>query len=144
MKNERFLSPEKWRKSHKSNEANCLGFALGVRERIELPWEDIKIEESFKETCKQYNLIVRQVEHIEINKICFLVYGFFPFYMPEFCRDYEFPCEKRDFHIVRVEPDGTWVHKPDSCQPPTVISEHGPLTFGEYFEKPKIFVLDED
>lgn len=143
MKNERFLSPDIWQSLYTGNEANCLGFAIGEAECIELPWEAISIEDSFRNTVKKYSVKVRKVDSITAGKYHFLVYGFYP--MPYFDY-YSFKTKYRpsDFHIVRIEPDGTWVHKPDAIEPPAVISEHDELTFGEYTETPHIFVLDEE
>lgn len=110
------LTVEQFNSEVDPRKSNCLGFAIGAKERIELEYEGISIDESFTKKLAEHGMIVKKVGSLEEmrGKTGFIVYGFYDMEMGFAGMSY---IEKRDFHVVRVNPDGSLVHKQDAREP---------------------------
>ena len=148
MKN--FLEPDIYNNIIKTNEGNCLGFALGEDKPhanvfgcdLSLSKEDadgrlLPINRCFTIKAREFGLSVKEVNSLEETKgkIAFLVYGWFDIFKT-------FVGISADFHVVRIEKDGSLVHKPDWKLPACVTSFEEIQK--EYPEKPYIFIAEED
>jgi len=90
-------------------QSNCLGFAIGINQTLSLGEKSRgTITDFFQEETRKFGLVVKPVNSIEDlkGKTGFIVYGYYG------VRGF-FGIEMKDFHVVRVNPDGTLVHKPD-------------------------------
>lgn len=129
----------------KRRKINCLGYAIGVDEEgLELEYRGgKKIEDSFQEKLEKYGLIVRKVKSLDElkGKTGFILYGFYP--MKIF-----FDLVYKDFHVVRVNPDGTYVHKQDMNLPARkveILDERGAIEEYDGANEPiHIFLLEEE
>ena len=110
------LTVEQYNETDKIKKSNCLGFAIGAQEHIDLEYKGISIEESFAKKVAEYGMTVKRVESLDElrGKTGFIVYGFYDMPMGFGSMTYY---EKNDFHIVRVNPDGSLVHKQDDREP---------------------------
>lgn len=141
------LTVEQFNEIGQISKSNCLGFAIGVEGRIELEYEGISIDDSFVKRLSEYGMIVKRVESLEElkGKTGFLVYGFYDMPVSFFGMSYT---EKNDFHVVRVNPDGSLVHKQDAREPAKhvlLLSSRGGI---EEYNAPNepiyIFSLEEE
>lgn len=131
-----------------TDKTNCLAFAIGIKkpkrrknqyslimssEPIEILFLD-KVKELGFDT-KQFRRISRSQEEKEKGYII-RVYGFVP--------EETLNCEVYyDFHVIRREPDGTWVHKSGFYFRPKEIShEDWGLIFEKYGNRFVSFALD--
>ena len=136
---------ERERKGEKKRKINCLGYAIGVDEdRLELDYYGgKKIEDSFQEKLEKYGLVVRKVKSLAELKgrTGFILYGFYP--IKTF-----FDIVYKDFHVVRVNPDGTCVHKQDMNLPAKkveILDERGAIEEYDGKNEPiHIFLLEEE
>lgn len=108
------LTVEQFNETEAPRRSNCLGFAIGVHDHIELDYIGVGIDESFSKRLSEYGMIVKRAGSLEEikGKTGFIVYGFYPV-RSWFTKELEY----NDFHIVRVNPDGTLVHKQDDKEP---------------------------
>lgn len=143
-----FPSPCEFNSMADISKTNCLAFAFGQTKPSEnrrfsdyvldtedwdfCPW---KIEASFNHTVNKYfKMKVKEVRELPSEpdgSIYFILYGWF---------------HGGDFHVVRIERDGTWVHKPDWDLPACVIEPDSEF-FNEYSlenDPCHFFVLVED
>ncbi len=113
--------------------SNCLGFAIGVPQKLVLEYrepyndgglgisnyKDMDIGESFKKRLSEYGMDVKEAKQLSDlkGKTGFIVYGFYP------RKDYLGSIFYDDFHVVRVNSDGTAVHKPDDMSTPATKVE---------------------
>ena len=136
---------EQFNESGRKERSNCLGFAIGVQEHIELDYMNIGIEESFTQRLAEYGMIVKRAQSLEEikGKTGFIVYGFYPM-RNWFTRE----IENNDFHIVRVNPDGTLVHKQDDREPAKHVELSNPKGGINEYDAPDepilIFSLEEE
>lgn len=133
-----FLNADEFNEETRNNQNfNCLAFAFGLTKEIpggfdlmtEFDYTKLPIRRSFLWKAQDAGIKVKEVKNFsDLNgKTGFLVYGWYAYY---------------DFHIVRVNTDGTWEHKPDYNTPACRTSEEEVAK--EYPEGPAhIFVLDE-
>lgn len=141
------LTVEQFNEAGQIKKSNCLGFAIGVSEQIELEYEDISIDDSFAKRLSEYGMIVKKVESLEElkGKTGFIVYGFYDMPISLFGMSYT---EKNDFHVVRVNPDGSLVHKQDAREPakhvPLLSSRGGIEEYNAPNEPIHIFSLEEE
>ncbi len=141
------LTVEQFNAEGQINKSNSLGFAIGVPEKIELEFEGISIDDSFTRRLAEYGMIVKKVDSLEAlkGKTGFIVYGFYNMQMGFAGMTYT---EKRAFHIVRMNPDGTLVHKEDATLPAKHIkllnSKGGIEGYNEENEPITIFSLEEE
>ena len=92
-----------------STQSNCLGFAIGRNQTLSLGEKSRgAITDFFQEQTRKFGLVVKPVNSLEDlkGKTGFIVYGYYE------VRGFS-GIEIKDFHVVRVNPDGTLVHKPD-------------------------------
>ena len=105
-------------------ETNCLAFSLGLT----LPNMDYdglvsinpefpvpRFSEVFERLLTELNLEWRKIDspmEATCEEYVLQIYGFYRLF-----RDYH-----PDFHVIRRELDGTWVHKPDDKKSPCVIN----------------------
>ena len=127
---------------------NCLAFALGIT--IERPKsskdynlrEDLPISEAFLNKCAEFGIEgVRQINSIEeATKEEYVICVFYhwttfrnPFYTE--------PIPYREFHVIRRELNGNWVHK-DWDSRPSIISKEEMIAIRREFPNPvAIFAL---
>lgn len=149
MENKRtnMLTVEQFNAEGQANKSNCLGYAIGVPEEIELDYKEIGIDDSFAQRLSEYGMAVKKVDSLEAlkGKTGFIVYGFYD--MEESFIGMTF-IEKRDFHIVRVNPDGSLVHKQDNRLPAkhvNLLSSRGGIEeYNGENEPISIFSLEEE
>lgn len=97
------------RTNQDSTQSNCLGFAIGINQTLSLGEKSRgAITDFFQEQTRKFGLVVKPVNSIEDlkGKTGFIVYGYYE------VRDF-YGIEMKDFHVVRINPDRTLVHKPD-------------------------------
>lgn len=143
-----FPSPCEFNSMADISKTNCLAFAFGQTKSSKDRWfseyildyQDpdgwqFRIEKSFEnKVSRHFNMKVKEVRQLPNEpdgSIYFILYGWFRY---------------GDFHVVRVERDGTWVHKPDGELPACII-EPGSEFFNEYSlenDPCHFFVLVED
>lgn len=111
--------------------SNCLGFAIGVPKKIELDYreelydnnlgisyyDEMDIGKSFTNRLAEYGITVNEVKQMSDlkGKTGFIVYGFFE------RKDLLGSSFKDDFHVVRINSDGTAVEKPNYFSSPAEI-----------------------
>ena len=141
------LTVEQFNETGQINKSNCLGFAIGVPDTIELEYKGISIEDSFAKRLSEYGMKVKKVESLEeLNgKTGFIVYGFYDMPYGFLGMTYY---EKNDFHVVRVNPDGSLVHKQDRTLPAKHVdllsSKGGIYEYNNPNEPIYIFSLEEE
>lgn len=104
---------------------NCLAFALGLSHDDDYNLNDeLPIAEAF---IQAWNRLVggeirqiRSIDEAKPNEYIFKVYDYTPF--RQWQPILEYYVTYKDFHVVRRELDGTWVHKPGWNEPPTEIT----------------------
>ena len=126
---------------------NCLGFAIGHEESFERYKERtvcldnrLEIGEAFITKLKGLGYkIPRRINGIdEANDEEFViaVFGFASYQtFKQFCGIVEV---EDDFHLVRRELDGTWVHKPGWYQAPRVVSQEDEADIRSKFDVSKV------
>lgn len=108
---------------------NCLGFALGLtepaskRSSVYNLDERFNIADAFKAKLNELGLeIPHQVDstdEIQPGEYGIMVLGFKPYVVPNpFVGNLTY----YDFHVVRRELDGNWVHKPGWDEPPCIVN----------------------
>ena len=94
---------ERERRGEKKKKVNCLSYAIGIdEEEVELDYfGGRRIEDSFQSKLENYGLIVKEVNSLDEikGKTGYILYGFYPIRTL-------FGFENKDFHVVRVNPDG--------------------------------------
>lgn len=138
------LTPEQFNQTDKKL-TNCLGFAIGaVGECPTLDaFDGRKIEDAFISKLRKYGLIVKKVTSlVEIDgKTGFLLYGFYP-------TRTLFGIQNIDFHVVRVNPDGSLVHKPDreskAMHTELLTSSGGIVGYNRPNEPIQVFLLEKE
>ena len=129
---------------------NCVGFAIGntteVKEAKSNYDLDFKypIDEAFKVKLSELGYStsnLRKIESLEDanpDEFIFKIYGFNKYTVIRFGIRIPY----YDFHVVRRELDGTWVHKPGWNDAPCIITESDwPSIHEEFGEKFVLFAL---
>ena len=117
----KFLNADEYNEAIKgSKRFNCFAGALSITDdpysckEFNLTKSDIA--QSFKELAKSYGVHVREVPSIEEahGQYAFIVLGFFPVWV-----DYVIFKQKEnvDFHVFRINPDGSVFNKMDPFTP---------------------------
>ena len=108
---------------------NCLGFAIGICEPVNKTSYEydldgrLSISEAFTKKVTELGFEVpRQIDSVEEakdNEFVLLVFDFTPHTI-----NYPFVGHVTyyDYHVVRRELDGTWVHKPGWYKPPCKVT----------------------
>lgn len=105
---------------------NCFGFAIGDTESLETKDSQTKfnmdgslpIDKAFYQKLEElgYDELPRQISTVEEANPGEYVLEVFDFtkytYRTPFMGELDDPIVYYDFHVIRREPDGTWVHKP--------------------------------
>ena len=139
------LTVEQFNETEAQRKSNCLGFAIGVHDHIELDYIGVGIDESFSKRLSEYGMIVKRASSLEEirGKTGFIVYGFYPM-RSWFTKELEY----NDFHIVRVNPDGSLVHKQDDNEPAKHVELSNPRGGINEYDAPDepifIFSLEEE
>ena len=139
--------------------SNCLGFAIGVPKKIVLDhreelydkglgityYDEKDIGKSFTERLAEYGMTIKEVKQISDlkGKTGFIIYGFFK------RKDWLGSYFKDEFHVVRINSDGTAVEKPnDSHSSAEIIQILDDKGRTEAFNRPdtpiRIFELVEE
>ena len=147
-----FISPEKFNATVNINVMNCLGFALNqtqegdytLKRAIDIDTyrplnpNDTPVD-AFIRKAKELGYNIKQVATAEetAGKTAFWLWGWFSYYSM-----FEGVVRYDDFHVVRKNQDGSFVHKPDGHQPAEHIEDFKEFTQKYYVEDtPYIFVL---
>lgn len=136
---------ERERRGEKKKKVNCLSYAIGIdEEEVELDYfGGRRIEDSFQSKLENYGLIVKEVNSLDEikGKTGYILYGFYPIRTL-------FGFENKDFHVVRVNPDGTCFHKQDMNLPAKrveLLNEKGHIEEYDKVNEPiHFFVLVEE
>ena len=156
MKNRKrvFLDATAYNEAIKGSEFhNCFAAAMSITRRVKNDMQfnlkdgqDIGL--SFIMLCNRYKINVKQVSSMADvkGKYAFVVLGWFPVKVSYFLfYDYKYI----DFHVFRINPDGTILNKADFTSPakdlknldePDLYDYREELRLGDY----KIFVLDDE
>lgn len=148
----KFLSPEEFNATNNIKLVNCLGYAFGQTQKGDytlyravdfdtyrpLNPADTPVE-AFIKKAAEFGFNVKQVTTPEetIGHTAFWLWGWFSYYDM-----FEHLVKHDDFHVVRKNTDGTFVHKPDDIEPASIIEDFGEFCKKYYAEDtPYIFVL---
>lgn len=126
---------------------NCLGFAIGHEESFERYEERtvcldhcLEIGESFIAKLKalSYNVPrrIKGIDEVKGNEFVIAVFGFASY--QTFKQFSGIVGVEDDFHLVRRELDGTWVHKPGWNQSPRVVTEEDEEDIRKKFDVSKV------
>ena len=134
---------------------NCLACALSLTYKVEdnaqfnlnPNWSPtLEISKAFKAFAKKEGIRVKEVKSLDClkGKIGFIVLGFFPIQINYFLFKEEVP--NVDFHIIRVNPDGTYTNKATFSAPARDLESLQDSDLDEYREELnsgnyKIYVL---
>ena len=147
-----FLNAEEYNQAiNGSRKFNCFAAALGIT-AIPSRVTDFNIEgsdigASFKKLAYAFNIPVREVKSLEEAKgnYTFIVLGYFPVWV-----DYVLYKEKQyvDFHVFRINPDGTIFNKMDAKSPAKDLADIYDPQLEDYLDeiksgKYRVFVPDE-
>lgn len=154
MKKERvFLNAAEFNKAIEGSKFhNCFAAAMSITKKVEddvhfnlKPGRDIGI--SFEKICRRYGFKVKEVHSLEEakGKYAFLVLGWFPVKVSYFLY---YELEYIDFHVIRVNPDGTVLHKADFKEPAMDLPSLEDPELWDYREELRdgcyrVFILDE-
>ena len=128
---------------------NCLGFAVGSLENIEQSKKDYNLDETlpigdaFISWLEQHDFQVpRQISSLDEaqpSEYVFKIIGFKTYNYRQF--GVNIPIY--DFHVIRREPNGIWVHKNGWYCEPSIVSEEDWANFEEDFgAEYALFALD--
>lgn len=127
--------------------SNCLGFALGLCESV--PEQSTKynldsrlsIEQSFLLKVKELGFepprLISSIEEVKEGEYAFMV---FDFKLHKEFHPFVGWLNYWDYHVVRREPNGTWVHKPGWNEPPCKINNWEEI-FQEFGNKYVLFAI---
>lgn len=119
-----FLMPDEFNKLADRTKTNCFAFAFGqtspsscsMFSEYVLEYKDsdnciLPIDYSFTRRAAAFDYTISKVDGNKLpdspdGRTYFLLFGWYA------CGD---------FHVVRITPDGKWVHKPDWSEPATVV-----------------------
>lgn len=134
-------------------ETNCFGFAIGRTLKHQEFSSDYVLDSSlpigkaFIKKLKEFGYKNLPVEVKNINLVpegcyVFMAIGFKEKQVQTYSLGIPFKDRIFDYHIIRREPSGTWVHKPGWGYPPTYIRPEDWNTFKElYGSESAIFYL---
>ena len=118
----RFLNAEQYNEAicHNGENFNCFAGALSITDPPAGFWEfDLRpfqdIGKSFKELASKFHVFVNEVKSLEDveGRYGFIVLGWFKSPPTFFSKRSLYT----DFHVIRINPDGTFFSKPDRYEP---------------------------
>ena len=147
------ISPEQYpTKFPRGYGTNCLAFALGITKPVRLFSStydldsrlDIRVafESKFSEFFDTKNLrFLNSIDDAKPNEYLFMVFDFTSYTT----KRYGMEITLYDFHVVRRELDGCWVHKPGWSEEPCYLNQNDWTgIFREFGERYVLYALTEE
>ena len=126
---------------------NCLAFSLGITREVPTNSEDynldhhLPIQDAFTQFVLQAGFpkprAIDNVSEAQKGEYIFMVFDFTPYPIQH---PFIGQITLWDFHVVRREHDGTWVHKPGWKQDPRIVSDWAEI-FAEFGNRYFLFAL---